>query len=117
MKYNAVSTVEPEYLRITVTGEYAREDMPLFIGHVKSEADKAERDQVLIDCGRIMGEMTDVERFEGGQLIADIFGPELKAALVMPVVTKFGELVAVNRGARFLATTSADEALDWLLTP
>ena len=61
--------------------------------------------------------MTEAERFQGGQRIAEVFGDRLQAALVMPVgqVTKLGELTAVNRGAKFLVTESEVEAINWLL--
>lgn len=115
MKYNAVSAVEPEFLRITTTGEYDYEDMFGFISHIAAEAARTSRKRVLIDCSSIEGDMSEVERFKGGQMVAEIFGSRLKAALVMPYITKLGEIAAVNRGARFLVTTSKNEALDWLL--
>ena len=72
---------------------------------------------MLIDCRQFEGSMTEAERFQGGQRIAEVFGARIKAALLMPVgqVTKLGEMTAVNRGAKFLVTDSESEATDWLL--
>lgn len=60
--------------------------------------------------------MSEADRFQGGQQVAQIFGSRIKAALIMPVgqVTKLGEMTAVNRGAIFLVTDSREEALTWL---
>ncbi len=109
--------VEPEYLRVTTVGKYAFAELFGFLESVKREASKAARDKVLIDSRQLEGSMTEVERFQGGQKIAQLFGRALKVALLMPEVgiTKLGELTAVNRGARFFVTSSEDEGLTWLL--
>ena len=116
MKYRSATAIEPDLLKIRAFGEYDFEDLEGFIKHIKAEADRTGRDRVLIDCRNIGGHMTEGERFEGGVLIADVFGPGLKAALLMDArfVTKLGELAAVNRGAKFLVTSSEEEALGWL---
>lgn len=117
MSFNVASVVEPDFIRLTASGEYLFEEMFDFIDLVKFEADKALRDKVLMDCRQFKGEITEAQRFQGGQRIAEVFGPRLKAALIMPVgqVTKLGELTAVNRGAKFFVTESEAEATDWLL--
>ncbi len=114
MNYQTNTLVEPDLLRITATGKYVFSDLFGFIEFVAAEAFRAQRDKLLIDCSGLAGEMTEVERFEGGQKIAEVFGPRLKAALIMSTVTKLGEIAAVNRGARFFVTTSEKDALSWL---
>jgi hypothetical protein len=117
LNFEIEKTIKPEFIQFTTIGSYAFDEMDEFLRFVRSEADKAERVRVLIDSSQIKGQMTEAERFQGGQMIADIFGHRLKLALIMPPggVTKLGELTAVNRGARFLVTTSATEAETWLL--
>lgn len=117
MSVDIVSAIEPDFMRLTASGRYLFEELFDFIALVRREADRAGRNRVLIDCRHIEGSMTEAERFQGGQRIAEVFGTHLKAALLLPVgqVTKLGELTAVNRGAKFLATESETEALDWLL--
>lgn len=116
MKYHIATTVEPDFVRVTTTGEYAFEDLPVFITELKTIAVANARNKVLIDCRTLDIDITEAERFAGGQKIAEVFRSTIKAALVMPEgkVTKLGELAAVNRGARFLVTTSEEEALKWL---
>lgn len=116
MSYQVSIAAEPELIRVTVSGEYAFESIFEFIKQVKEEAERLGKSKVLIDSRNIAGQMTEAERFQGGQKIAEVFGARLKAVLLTPVenITKLGELTAVNRGARFLVTDSEDEALDWL---
>ena len=116
--FEEIVSVEPEFLRITTTGKYVFEEMLDFLGRVKSQADGSERSRVLIDSRLIEGKMTEVERFQAGQKIAEIFGNRIKLAILMPEgdVSKLGELTAVNRGARVIVTNSEAEALTWLGT-
>jgi hypothetical protein len=116
MSFQVTTVVEPDRLRVTILGVYSFDNLFGFIDIVRSEADKTGRKKVLIDCSRMEGRMTEVDRFEGGQHIAKIFGPQLRAALVMPEgqVTKLGEIAALNRGAVFFVTDSMDEAERWL---
>lgn len=116
MSFEVVTTVEPDRLVVTVHGVYSFEKLFGFIEKVRSEADKADRRKALIDCTRMEGKMTEVDRFEGGQHVAKVFGSALHAVLVMPKgeVTKLGEIAAVNRGAIFFVTDSMDEAELWL---
>lgn len=112
------TTVEPEFVLIKVNGDYSFDKLFDFIGFVRDETKKYGRRRALIDCREMKGMMTETERFEGGQWIAEIFGSTLKAALMMPAdgITKLGELTARNRGAKFLVTPCETEALDWLLS-
>ena len=118
MSFEVVTTVFPEYLLITNTGEFSLPDLFEFIGRVKSEADDAKRNRVLVDSRGIVGNIGEVDRFLGGQRSAEIFGTRVKVAILMPEgsVTKMAELAAVNRGAKMLVTDSETEALTWLLT-
>jgi hypothetical protein len=116
MPYTTEISTEPDLLRITAEGVYDFRELFGFIEFIKTEADRAGRERVLVDCRKLNGKISDVDRFEGGQHIAKVFGPILKVALVMPdgEVTKLGELAAVNRGARFFVTDDEAEALRWL---
>lgn len=117
MNFTITTTIEPRYLRITATGKYVFGELFDFIRTVKAEAEKAQRDHVLIDCGGVSAQMIEAERFQGGQKIAEVFKDELTAALIMPrgEVTKLGQMVATNRGAKFFVSESESEALEWLL--
>jgi hypothetical protein len=116
MSFEVITTVEPDRLVVTVHGVYSFDKLFGFIDLIQSEADNAGRQKVLIDCSRMEGKMTEVDRFEGGQYIARVFGSRIHAVLVMPEgqVTKLDEIAAVNRGAIFFVTDSMEEAERWL---
>ncbi len=116
MNYHSTTTIEDDRVRITTTGSYSYEEMYQFIEHCRTEAEVSGLDKVLIDCEQLQIQITEVERFEGGQMFASVFGSDTKIALVMPAgqVTKMGELAANNRGARLLVTESMNEAIGWL---
>ncbi|HEV7699312.1 MAG TPA: hypothetical protein VGO43_03705 [Pyrinomonadaceae bacterium] len=115
--FEVTVAAEPKYLRITTVGKYVFAELFDFLARVKAEASQANKDHVLIDSRLLEGNMTEAERFQGGQKIAELFGARLKVALLMPPrsITKLGELTAINRGARFLVTDSDVEAMEWLL--
>lgn len=119
MSFEVITDVEPERLRVTVQGSYSFDNLFRFIETVRTYADEAGRQKVLIDCSRMEGKMTEVERFETGQHVALVFGSRIHAALVMPKgeVTKLDEIAAVNRGAVFFVTDSIEEAEQWLRSP
>lgn len=116
MSFEVITTVLPEYIRVSASGVYSLVDLFEFIDQIKIEAEKAGRDRVLIDPTALEGRMTEADRFMTGRQIADVFGSRLKAACIMRAgeITKLGELTAVNRGARFFVTESETEALNWL---
>jgi hypothetical protein len=118
MSFDVEIIVLPDYLRIVNTGQFSLPALFEFIGQVKSEAGKAGRNAVLVDSRGITGNISEVDRFMGGQQSAEVFGSRLKVAILMPTgtVTKMAELAAVNRGAKMLVTDSEEEALDWLLS-
>ena len=117
MNCEEVIAVNEKFLRITTTGKYSFDELFGFIDRVKAEAERSKRKRVLIDSRQLDGKMTEAEKFQGGQRIAEVFGPRIRAAVLMPAenITKLGELAAVNRGAKFLVTDSETEAIDWLL--
>ena len=115
--FEAIIAVEDDFLRITTIGKYSFHELFGFIDRVKGEAERSKRSRVLIDSRLLDGKMTEAEKFQGGQRIAEVFWHRIKAAVLMPAenITKLGEMAAVNRGARFFVTHSEDEALGWLL--
>ncbi|MBK6751699.1 MAG: hypothetical protein KA956_06875 [Pyrinomonadaceae bacterium] len=116
-KFSEEFVVETGFLRVTTRGEFALDELFGFIGRVKAEAEAADRDRIMIDSSEIEGILTEADRFQGGQKVAEVFAGEMKVVWIMPAdqITKLGEMAAVNRGADFLVTASQDEALKWLL--
>ena len=117
MPYRSQTTLGADYVTITATGEYSQREMFEFISHCRAEAGANERECVLIDCSELEIKISEVERFEGGQMFARLFGSAYKVALILPAgqITKMGEMAANNRGGRLLVTPSRNEAIAWLL--
>ena len=115
--FDVTVAAESEYLRVTTVGKYDFTGLFPLLDLVKNEATKADRCNVLIDSRGLEGNMTEAERFEGGQKIAELFAGRYKLAVVMPphTITRLGELTASNRGARFHVTDSEADAIEWLL--
>ena len=111
--------VLPDHIQIKLIGEYTFGDLMKNVEKMKDAADAADRKLMFIDARSIEGRMTESEKFFVGSHIAEVFGIRLKVVVLAPDghVTKLGEMAAVNRGARFLATESEAEALEWLLPP
>lgn len=105
-----------KYAHISATGEYDFRQLFSFIEHLKAETDRLGARRLLVDCSELQGQIPEVDRFEGGQKVAEVFGPFTQIALVLApgTVTKLGELAAVNRGAHLLVTDDHAEAENWL---
>jgi hypothetical protein len=116
MALNIKTIVNDSVLNVVFDGDYTFSELIEQIQRIRNAADSADCDHALIDATGVNGRMTESEKFFAGTKIAELFGPKLKAAVVMPKgeVTKMGEMAAVNRGARLLVTESHDEAAAWL---
>lgn len=117
MSFEVDIRIHPEYLRISSIGEFSLPALFEFIERVKQQAETVGRKRVLVDSRGITGNLSEVDRFLGGQRSAEVFGSKLKVAILMPAgqITKMAELAASNRGAMLLVVASEDEALKWLL--
>jgi hypothetical protein len=113
------TTVSDNLLHVAFEGDYSFPELLEQIQEIRTAADTAGCEHALIDATGVNGRMTESEKFFAGTKIAELFGPKLKAAIVMPIgdVTKMGEMAAVNRGARLLVTESRAEATAWLTVP
>jgi hypothetical protein len=111
--------VLPKYVQIEISGVYTFSGMLEGVEKFRFEAEKAGRNQLLIDARSLEGRMTESEKFFVGTRMAEVFGARLKTAVIVApgTLTKMGEMAGVNRGARLFVTESEPEALDWLDTP
>lgn len=116
MNHKVVTNALPDHLYLNVSGEFSPQSIAELIHYTRSEADKADRHKVLVDCRGLRVALSETDRFHGGLTIAEVFGGRFQVAVVMPKgqVTKMGELAAVNRGARLIVTDSMHEAEEWL---
>ncbi len=117
MTYQIITAVEPEYIRVTASGENYKKEVFGFLDRVKEESEKAGKKRVLIDSLNFAEQMSDAERFHIGQKFSEIFGSRIKTAMLFPAefTTRMGELAAINRGARLRVTECETDALEWLL--
>ena len=108
--------VLPKYVQIELSGVYTFSEMMEGVEKFRSEADKAGRNQILLDTRSMEGKMTESEKFFCGTRMAEVFGGRLKIAVIVEpgTLTKMGEMAGVNRGARLFVTESEAEAKQWL---
>src|SRR5215468_11293519 len=109
-----------DYLLVTLAGQVSFSEATLVFTTVRDVATKRGFDKILVDCLSVRGELSNFERYELGQALAQHWQKGLsgmpKIAIVgtPPTINGFGALVASNRG--FLAETFSEltKALDWL---
>ena len=116
MGLDMATKVLPNYLRIELLGVYSFSELMEQVEKFRFAAEKAGRNQILIDARSLDGRMTESEKFFVGTRIAEVFGARLKMAIIAPSghVTKMGEMAAINRGARLFVTECESEAVQWL---
>ncbi|MEP6484306.1 MAG: hypothetical protein ABJB01_07645 [Rudaea sp.] len=83
---------------------------------LKAEAGANDCRLALLNLIAAQGRTTDIDKFYLGEYAASVFRGILKVAVVFPAesITKFGENVAVNRGAKLAVLATEEEALTWL---
>ena len=114
------------YLRATVSGAYSlRQAQDVFDEAVRA-AVAAGHSRVLIDASGVTGAPTQDERYILGlfvaaeQRILSSRNPPIEVQLAIyghqPLIdpNRFGETVAINRGAKVKVSEQLDEALAWL---
>ena len=108
-----------------VRGELSVTKAKEFFRQMLGEHSRAGTRKILIDCRRVCGSLTPTQRYELGiqlsaghvQMIEGGSVPPEVAVVAVPPLFDRGmlmESVAINRGARFRAVQSLDEAAEWL---
>jgi hypothetical protein len=110
-----------EFLHCRASGEFSFEDACMVIQEVLAESAQRGALKVLVDCLRMGGSPTMVERYAMSEFLASKVVelkrfPRLaflgKEPLVDP--NRFGELVATNRGVQMKTVEQMEDALNWL---
>ena len=117
MSLTAESVVQDQCLRLRVNGSYAsRDEIFRIVDALKAEADRAGCKQAILNLTAAQGPTSDMDRYFLGERAALIFRSQLKVAVVFPAegITKFGENVAVNRGAQLAVVPTEQDAIKWL---
>lgn len=116
------TSVKPEYAELVCTGTYSRTEAHRVGDEAYRQAAHAGRTAVLVDVRNVTGRVpTILERFGIGVHIADHYRtsePRVRLAMLghKPMIheERFGELVAMNRGADARVFTDEAEAREWI---
>ncbi len=117
MSLTSKSELQGQCLKFVVAGRYAsRAEVFQVMDDLKAEADRTSCRLAILNLTAAHGPTTDMDRYFLGEHAALVFGAQLKVAVVFPAegITKFGENVAVNRGARLTVVPTERDALKWL---
>jgi hypothetical protein len=118
--------IHTHYLRVIVSGDYSLRGAQDIYDHAIKVAVAGGHTRLLLDASRVTGAPTQDERYMLGlfvaaeqRILASRTPPhEVQVAVYghQPLIDpeRFGETVAVNRGAKVKVSERLDEALSWL---
>ncbi|MBA2680642.1 MAG: hypothetical protein H0U76_19880 [Ktedonobacteraceae bacterium] len=117
MALTATIEIHPEYLHMTVAGDWSLADALALVPRIKEETDRAQRRKILVDALGIGGEApTWTEKSTLGKRIAGLLhGYRLAVVAPRERLDYSAETVANNRGAMMTTKPTEEEALQWLL--
>ncbi|MCI0555626.1 MAG: hypothetical protein L0287_32170, partial [Anaerolineae bacterium] len=86
------------------------------IREIDEQCRKENLNKVLVDLRKMEGDPSILDRYQIGVEIANVWGPRYRVAGVAKaeMINKMIENTAVNRGARLLATSDIELAMEWL---
>ena len=126
MSMNLDITVDEDFIRVLVTGEFVFDDANDCVVTMFEAIEQHKLQKVLVDCRRLAGEPTTIERFFHATFAvremerfagAGVFrGTRFAYVGHEPLIdrNRFGETVAVNRGLNVKVSLSEQDALQWL---
>lgn len=110
--------LEPEdgYLQVTLRGRHPSRTYPELLRSIRDEATRLGLYKILVDGRGLAAPPSEMDRFQVGVAIAELFGQRFKIAIVYrpELINKFVEDVAVNRGADLLVVGDEVRAIEWL---
>ncbi len=106
-----------EYLRVTAKGTYGFGRTRRLISVIRESSDGHQLRRVLVDLTGITGQPPDIDRFELGERLAQVFGSTVTVAIIgrKESVNRLAETVAQNRGTALRVFFTEREALSWLV--
>ncbi|MDB5103457.1 MAG: hypothetical protein JWP91_1146 [Fibrobacteres bacterium] len=114
-------TVTPEergeYVLFTFAGRYDYGDFRTLIQILKDECVRRGVSRAMFDITRVEGEMPNLERHGLGLLFAEVWGGQMKVAILAPRerINRLFENTAVNRYAQVNVGSDPSSLLSWLL--
>jgi len=110
------STSDAGFLRITVAGVFGVQRTKHLFDRAAADAKHHGASRVLIDAMGVVGSVSTMAHLELGAHAASRFRGVRFVLVGRPeVIDRFGETVAVNRGADARVFLNEAEALSWLL--
>ncbi len=106
----------PGCLVAVANGPWRTEDAKRAIEAIRAEADRRKQTRLLADLRGLSQPDSEMTRFYSGEHAARFWGHPIRAAVLSRPenYNRFGELVAVNRGADLAVFFGEEEALAWL---
>ena len=126
MSMNWDVTSEKDFLHARVTGDFSLTEANDMLVDVFQALIQHGHQKVLIDCRRLKGEMTTLERFVHATFAVQEMNESAAAGVSRatrfayvgeePLIdrARFGETVALNRGLNVMVAVSMEKALQWL---
>ena len=105
------------YLVFTVTGQYDFNDFKVLVHAFQDACVRAKAPKALVNIQDVSGETPNIDRYNLGQLFAEVWGGVLKAGIIgsRDRINKLFENTAVNRYAQVMVHHDEKTVLDWLL--
>ena len=115
--YKLAIEANREYLRVTAKGTYGFGRTRRLIYVIRESSDGHQLPRVLVDLTGVTGRPPDIDRFEIGERLAQVFGSTHTLAIVAreESVNRLAETVALNRGVALRVFFTERDALTWLL--
>ncbi len=117
MAIDTVLMVREGYLYYLVRGQTNLADMKALADRIRDDAQRENRQSVLLDCGGLSGALSLGELFEAGEYFASQVPSTIKLAGVhMPPEwsdNEFSEHVVSNRGGQLRHFVSLEDAEAW----
>ncbi|HEX2965075.1 MAG TPA: hypothetical protein VHO84_04790 [Syntrophorhabdaceae bacterium] len=105
------------HLRVKSTGPWNDDGAKQLLDETKCEALKRDQNRIFFDFSCWTQPESEMTRFRAGEYLAKVLPKPFKIAAFTgrSSITKFGEDVAVNRGANFRVFTDEQTAIEWLM--
>lgn len=119
LNYKLAVEPNPGYLRIAVKGTYGLGRTRRLFRAIGRLSDHHQLRRVLIDFTGVTRQPSDMDRFELGERLAEVFGFSTYALAFIvrkEIVNRLTETVAINRGVAIRVFFTEQDALTWLLT-
>ncbi len=117
MKIKIQYHAQPEYLQVKMRGKWNETYINMALDEIKAEADRQGFKRLLVDLLEMSRPNSEMARFLAGEHLAKImpYPYKVTAFAKSEDINKFGETVAVNRGAWFRVFSDEQTAIEWIM--